>query len=137
MDAIVAWATIGALFLNFVALLVAAGQLKAGRSGASAAALIALNEAFRQAWLQFTKADAEDAKQHAFADLMNQLELACAIFDDRLFVGSAADLLENYLRAVFRLIEQSEDARRRIQAMITTGTTFQHIVRFLAKHRDR
>jgi hypothetical protein len=53
-------ATVFALLLNFIAILVAAWQLKAGRSGTSAGALIALNESFRQAWLRFTDATGED-----------------------------------------------------------------------------
>jgi hypothetical protein len=38
---------------------------------------------------------------------------------------------------VFLLIEASEDSRARILTMITASTTFQHIVGFLAAHRER
>src|ERR1700730_11073730 len=100
MDAIALWANVGtliALVLNAVALYVTARQLFIGRRAASAGALIALSESFRQAWLQFSNAGDEDAKQHTFADVMNLLESACAIFEDRLFVGRAGRLLEDYL----------------------------------------
>jgi hypothetical protein len=130
-------ATFIAVLLNGYAIYVALRQLKIGRSGASAGALIALNESFRQAWLEFTKVETEDTKQHAFADVMNLLETACAIFEDKLFVGKAADLLETYLCEVFILIEKSDDSRSRIQSMFTTPTTFQHITRFLSTHRER
>jgi hypothetical protein len=140
MDAIALWANVGtliALVLNAIALFVAARQLFDGRRAASAGALIALNESFRQAWLQFSKAGEEDAKQHGFADVMNLLESACAIFEDKLFVGRAGRLLEDYLCHVFVLIAQSEDARKRIEALMLTEKTFEHILRFLQRHRDR
>jgi hypothetical protein len=140
MDAIALWANVGtliALVLNAVALYVASRQLFDGRRAGSAGALIALNESFRQAWLQFSNAQEEDAKQHTFADVMNLLESACAIFEDKLFVGRAGDLLEDYLCHVFGLIGQSEDSRKRIEGMMLTDKTFEHILRFVQRHRDR
>jgi hypothetical protein len=140
MDAIAFWANIGtliALLLNAVALFLAAWQIKIGRSGASAGALIALNESFRQAWLQFTNASNDDAKHHAFADVVNLLETACAVFKDKLFVGSTRELLKSYLCEVFVLIENSEDGRRRLESLFTTPDTFKHMVGFLSTHREQ
>ena len=137
MDTIALYGTPIALVLNAGALYVAARQLFHGRRGTSAAALIALNESFRQAWLQFTNAGTEDAKQHNLADVMNLLDLTCAIFEDRLFVGRGGQLLEDYLCDTLILIGQSQDARPRIEAMMMTEKTFEHVVRFLQRHRDR
>ncbi|MFO1099049.1 MAG: hypothetical protein U1E81_12500 [Xanthobacteraceae bacterium] len=139
-DAVALWANVGtfiALVLNAAALFVAARQLFDGRRASSAGALIALTESFRQAWLQFSNAIDEDAKQHGFADIMNLLECACAIFDDALFFGRTGRLLEDYLCHVFILIGQSQDARKRIEAMMLTEKTFEHILHFLQTHRDR
>ena len=134
------WADIGtlaALVLNAIALGYAARQLWVGRRGASAAALISLNESFRQAWLLFSNTDNDDARQHAFADVMNLLEIACAIFEDNLFVGRSGRLLEDYLCHVFILIRDSEDALRRIEKLLLTPETFKHVLGFLQRHRGR
>ncbi len=129
-------ATIAVVFFNAIALLVAARQLSTGRSGASAGAYVTLNESLRQAWLHFSSVS-DDGKQHAFADVMNLLEAACAIFDDRVFVGKVATLLEDYLCHVFIVIQESDDARNRIEQMILTDKTFEHILRFVSRHRSR
>jgi hypothetical protein len=140
MDTIALWANVGtliALVVNAVVLYVAARQLFHGRRAASAGALIALNESFRQAWLQFTNAQTEDAKQHGFADVLNLLELACAVFEDKLFVGRGGRLLEDYLLHVFYLLGESQDARKRIEPMMVTEKTFEHTLRFVQHHRER
>jgi hypothetical protein len=127
-------ATLVAVCLGAIALFVTARQLRAGRRGASAGALIALNESFRQAWLQFSQAS-EEWKQHTFSDIMNLLECACAIYEDKLFVGKGGKLLEDYLCHVLILIQQSDDARQRIERMMLTPKTFDHILKFLQSHR--
>ena len=107
MDAVAFWANIATLVvlaLNVAALYLAARQLRIGRTGASAGALIALNDSFRQGWLEFSFAGDEARKHHAFADIMNLLKSTCAIFEDKLFVGKAGKLLEDYLCHVLILI---------------------------------
>lgn len=143
MDAVAFYANIATLFavaLTAIALFFTARQLRIGRRAASAGAFIALNESFRQAWLHFRNIDEADeaGKQYAFADVMNLLETACAIFDEKIFVGKVATLLEDYLCHVFILIQESDDARERIeQHMMLTDKTFEHIGKFLGQHRKR
>jgi hypothetical protein len=137
MDALAFWASIATLVavaLNVIALFVMARQLRTGRRAASAGALIALNESFRQAWLQFSQAS-EDWRQHTFSDIVNLLETACAIDEDKLFVGKGGKLLEDYLCHVLILIQQSDDARQRIERMMLTPLTFKHILNFIQRHR--
>jgi hypothetical protein len=83
--------------------------------------------------LAFRVADPGTAR---FADVMNLLESACAIFDEKLFVGKVGRLLEDYLCHVFILIQQSDDARTRIERLMMTERTFEHIVKFLQRHRE-
>lgn len=140
MEIVAFWANVATLItlvLTVGALVVTAWQLFVGRKAASAGALIALNESFRQAWLNFSRAADDEARQHAFADVMNLLEAACAIFEDKMFIGRAGKLLEDYLCHVFILIRDSDDARERIQAMIVTEKTFEHIYNFLRSHRKQ
>jgi hypothetical protein len=139
MDAVAFYANIAtlvAVVLTAIALFVTARQLRIGRKAASAGAFIALNESLRQSWLHFSQID-EAGKQYAFADVMNLLESACVIFDEKIFVGQVETLLEDYLCHVFILIQESDDARSRIEQMILTDKTFEHIVRFLHRHRKR
>lgn len=140
MDAVAFWADIGtlvALILTAIALIFTGQQLLIGRRSASATALISLNESFRQAWLHFLKATEDDARQHAFADVMNLLEISCAVFEDKLFVGRSGKLLENYLCHIFILIRDSDDARQRIEKLLLTPLTFQHVVVYLERHRGQ
>jgi hypothetical protein len=130
-------ATLVVLPVTLVALIVAAVQLFYGRRTASGGALIALNESFRQAWLQFSIARDDAAKQHMLAEVMNLLNMACAILEDKLFVGRAGRLLETYLCDVFGLIGQSDDAKTRIEAMMMTPRTFEHILKFIRGHRKQ
>jgi len=62
---------------------------------------------------------------------------ACVIFDVKIFVGKVETLLEDYLCHVFILIQESDDARGRVEHMMLTDQTFEHIVRFLRYHRKR
>jgi hypothetical protein len=130
-------ATLIAFVATVVALVFTARQLLHGRKAASAATLVSLNESFRQAWLQFSNAAEEDARQYAFSDVMNLLEMACAIFGDKMFVGHSGKLIEDYLCHAFILIQDSPDARLRVETMILTPNTFDNIVRFLREHREK
>lgn len=139
MDAVAFYANIATLVavaLTAIALFLTARQLRIGRRAASAGAFIALNESLRQAWLHFSHTD-EAGKQYAFADVLNLLESACVIFDEKIFVGKVETLLEDYLCHVFILIQESDDARGRIEQMMLTDKTFEHIVGFLRQHRKR
>jgi len=137
IDAIIFWATLLALGFNAVALFLTARQLWAGRRGASASSVIALNESFRQSWLLFNRATTEFEKQYAFSDVMNLIEIACAIFEDKLFVGKSGKLLEDYLCHVFILIQETDDFRNRLEKMFLTPKTFIHALTFLKTHRNQ
>lgn len=131
-----ALATILALPFAIGAVWYAGRQLSLARKAGSGGSLIALNEAFRECWKDFLASD-DAQKGFAFAELTNALEIACAIFRDKVFFGHSADLLENYLLAVFRLIEANADARERMIGLLQTHRTFENIVAFLKAHRGR
>jgi hypothetical protein len=129
-------ATIIALPSGIAAVWYAARQLSLARKAGSGSSLIALSEAFRQCWKEFLSAGADENKrQYAFGDLANALEVACAVFRDKVFFGRSADLLENYLLSVFRLIEANAEARDRMANLLQTPRTFENIVGFLKNHR--
>jgi hypothetical protein len=111
-------------------------QLSLARKAGSGASLIALNEAFRECWKDFLTGD-EAKKSFAFAELTNALEIACAVFRDRVFFGHSADLLENYVLSVFRLIEANTDASERMVGLLHTPRTYENIAEFLRLHRGQ
>ena len=131
-----AFATIVALPFAIGAAWYAARQLSLARKAGSGASLIALNEAFRACWKDFLTGD-EAQKSFAFAELTNSLEIACAVFRDKVFFGHSADLLENYLLSVFRLVEANADAKDRMVGLLQTPRTFENIVAFLRSHRGQ
>jgi hypothetical protein len=139
-DCVAFWAavaTIIALPCGFAAVWYAFRQLSLARKAGSAASLLALNDGFRDRWRDFIGATEERNKHYAFGELANALEVACALYRDKLFAGRSADLLENYLSDVFKLIEANIDARGRLTALVQTKYTFQNIVAFIAQHPTR
>src|ERR1700722_6359959 len=62
-------------------------QLSLTRKAGSGSSLIALNETFRQCWRDFLTAKEDKARNYAFGDLANTLEISCAVFRDKVFFG--------------------------------------------------
>jgi hypothetical protein len=140
VDLVQFWSSVAAILILPVgvwALFYAGQQLALARKAGSGSSLIALSEAFRQCWSAFLNAKDEKSRHIAFGDLANSLEVACAIFRDRVFFGHAADVLEHYLLSIFRLIESNDDARARIVRLLQTPRTFENIVLFLRGHRGQ
>ena len=137
-------ATIIALPVGFIAaafgiaaVFYAGRQLGLARKAGSAASLIALNEAFRQNWHLFISAgDEEGRRQYTFADLVNALEIACAVFRDGVFYGHSKGVLERYLVQVFTLIEANANARARLDNLLQSRETFENIREFLKSHKS-
>lgn len=68
---------------------------------------------------------------------MNLIEIGCALHQDKIFVGRAGRLFEDYLCDLMAMINDSPSSRARIEQMLHDQTTFEHILRFIASHRDR
>jgi hypothetical protein len=96
-DAILFWLAVGAFVAGAVVAWFANRQLALARKAGSGATLIALTESFRQCWRAFLHEDDNDKRAYAFGDLANALEVACAIFRDKVFYGHSSELLEAYL----------------------------------------
>ncbi len=134
-DAILFWLAVGAFAAGAFAAWLANRQLALARKAGSGATLIALTESFRQCWRAFLHEADNEKRDYAFGDLANTLEVACAIFRDKVFFGHSSELLENYLVHLFRLLEKNEASCDRLQAMLQTPKTFENIVAFLKAHR--
>jgi hypothetical protein len=128
-------ATIVALFVGIGALLYAGAQLGLARKAGSGASLIALSEAFRQNWNVYLNAKTPAERLHAFADLANCLEIACAVFRDKVFYGQSEDVLRAYLINVFALIEVNPLACQSLVNLLEIKETFDNITDFTTRHR--
>ena len=140
VDLVQFWAAVAAILalpIGIGAVFYAGRQLSLARKAGSGSSLIALSEAFRQCWQAFLTAENEKKRQLAFGDLVNALEVACAIFRDKVFFGHAEDVLEHYLLSTFRLIESNDDARTRMLKLLQTPRTFENTVEFLSRHRGQ
>jgi hypothetical protein len=139
VDLVTFWAavaTLVALPLGLAAVVYAGSQLSLAQKAGSGASLLTLSEAFRECWGAYIAAETEPARQLAFGDLANSLEIACALFRDKIFFGKSRDLLERYLMDVFWLIESNVDARERLAALVQTLRTFENIAEFVENHPD-
>lgn len=71
--------------------------IRRGNHNSSAASLIAINEAWRQGWERYLSAVDEPAKHQQFAELLNIIEISCALQVRKVFTGVSRELLTAYL----------------------------------------
>ena len=95
--------------------------------------MVTLNETFRQAWSRYLSAEQEASRQYEFSELMNLLEIGCALYLERSLSGVSRELIEEYLGNSLSLIENNDDVRRRIEPMRHSPTTLKYIKRFLTR----
>src|SRR6266849_6392399 len=71
---------------------------------ASAATFVTLNEGFRQAWERCLRPQDEDATNYELAELLNLLEIACAIYLEKSLSGNSRKLISEYLESALSLL---------------------------------
>lgn len=126
-------AIVGVPFAIF-AVIYAARQLSLARRAGSAASLITLTDSFRENWELYLKAEG-DAQGFAFANLANMLEAACATHRDKVFYGHSKTVLEFYLVAIFRILQDNEGLQRHLLNLLQTKETFENIRHFFTTHK--
>jgi hypothetical protein len=72
-------------------------------------------------------ADSQDKKSHEFAEILNLIELSCAIYKEKILVGSARDIYENYVEDVLLIIEKNDERLRELERFIHKPNTFENI----------
>jgi hypothetical protein len=117
--------------ISLIALAVALFAIRKGNKNSSAAILVTLNDSFRQAWQRFLAAEDETSRQHEFAELLNVMEIACAIYLEKSLAGVSRKLAEEYISHILTNV----DAQERLASMINSPTTFEYIAGFRAKMR--
>jgi len=108
-----------------------------GNRNASVATLVTLYEASRQAFQRFLSEKTEDAKRYELCELMNLLEIAAAILNERSFAGVSKEIQREYLNEVLELLIGDKYARETIDNMLSAPTTFAHIRKFYSVKRSQ
>lgn len=127
---------------DFTALIVSAAALglavfTAWRSdrNTSAATLVSLYEALRAAWGRYLQAEEPVQVEFEFAELINLIELACAVYLDAAVHGATREMLEEYLVEVLEILRADDVARKRMAGFMERPNTYKYLKRFLGKMR--
>jgi hypothetical protein len=130
------WIALVSLIVALAALGIAVYAISRANATASAATLISLNEAFRQRWEQcLPKLQGQDAS-YEIAELLNLLEIACAIYLERSVTGNSRELLVEYLNALLSLVVREPAISDRVPQLLENRSTFAFIRKFLRKKRS-
>jgi len=122
------------LLVAFAALVVSAFAIVRANNTTSGATLVSLNEAFRQAWVRYFDSKEPDEKSYELAELLNLLEIACAVYDEWSLSGNARKLVFDYLyRNLSDLIKHKEISAQ-IEKLLQDKDTFFFIKKFLRKN---
>lgn len=132
-DQIALWS----LAVAILALSVAALAIYKGNRNASVATLVTLYEASRQAFQRFLSAKTEGDKRYELCELMNLLEIAAAILNERSFAGVSKEIQREYLNEVLELLIGNDYARETIDDMLSSPSTFAHIRKFYSNKRNQ
>ena len=125
--------TIGGFIIAIIGIFYAARQFWLARKAASVATFLPLLETLSKCWEALDKADG-DARTYRMGEWCNSLEIATAVFRDRMFAGSTRELLRQYLVDIFKLIQDAEPLRAEFSKLVDKPTTFQNIRWFLRAH---
>lgn len=98
--------------------------------------MVTLIEGFRSAWERFFSPN-EGEKRTELAELLNLLEVACAIWLERSVSGNSAKLLDEYLNNVLRLLTANAYASEEVKLLLQDRTTFVFIRRYFKLKQAR
>lgn len=121
------------LGIALAALGVAGYGIRRANKTAAAATLVNLNEGLRQAWGRFLSAQG-DTKRDELAELLNLLEVACAICLDGSLSGNSGTLMSEYLDGALRLLVNDNYTNAQVPALLQSKTTLIFIRKFLKEN---
>jgi hypothetical protein len=131
------WIALWSLVVACISLAVALFAILKGNRNASVATLVTLYEAIRQAWQRFEGAAQEDERWYELCELINLFEITAAILNEKSFAGHSKSLMKDLLEEALGKITGDAWAQPKIQEMLTSDTTFEHIGKFYkAKKAD-
>jgi hypothetical protein len=121
-----------ALVVAVVALGISVYAILRANKTTSASTLVTLNEGFRQAWERCLQTPPEaDAANYNLAELLNLLEIGCAIYQEKSLTGNSRELMADYLGNVLSLLIKTQGFNDRALHLLQTERTFIFIKKFL------
>jgi hypothetical protein len=129
------WIAASSLIVALAALIVAGFAIYRGNRNTSAATVVGLNEAFRQAWERFLPATGTN-RRHQLSELMNLLEIASAIHLEGSLAGVSDDLVKDYLNSVLRLLIGDSYSESEIPTLLEDPKTFIYIKKFMNRRSE-
>lgn len=123
------WIAVASLGVAAAAFVVSIYAVIRTNKTASAATLVTLNEGFRQAWERCVKAT--PVPDYELAELLNLLEVACAIYLEKSLTGNSGKLMADYLRGVLSHLIGTPGINDQALGLLQTPETFNFIKGFL------
>jgi len=130
------WIALSSEVVAVSSLYVAIYSVRKGNRNSSVATMVMISEASREAWKRFLSAQNEETRSYELAELMNLLEIACAILNEKSFAGVSKKLLNDYLNEVVSLLCNDVGASKAIEGLFSSPTTFEHIRKFYNARRS-
>lgn len=126
---------VASLIVAVLALGISVYAIRRANATTSAATLVTLNEAFRQGWERYLQRDetVTGLADSELAELLNLLEIACAIYLEGSISGNSRKLLLDYLNNVLSVLSRHENVNLKALELLQTDRTFEFIKKFMKK----
>ena len=126
------WLAIASLAVAIAAMGVSIFAILRANKTTSAATLVTLNEGFRQAWERCLQKQQEPGiPKYDLAELLNLLEIGCAIYLENSLTGNSRELMREYLGSSLALLIKTEAVNDQAFLLLQTEKTFSFIKQFL------
>jgi hypothetical protein len=130
------WIALASLVVAFAALGISVYAIVRANATTSSATLVTLNEGFRQAWERCLQPRADpNTLNYDIAELLNLLEIACAIYLEGSVSGNSRKLIVEYLDSILSVLIGNSLLNDRVPPLLQTDKTFIFVKKFLRKKR--
>lgn len=124
-------ADIVSLLVALVALVVSLMALHRSDRTGSAGTLVSLYDSIAEAWRRFLQAGTDSDQSFELAELLNRLEVACALSLGQGIHGASKELLDDYVENSLIAIVGDPGASKSLGRLQDKPTTFKYLDRFI------
>lgn len=125
------------LAIALVALVFSIVALHRSDRTSSAGTLVSIYDSIGGAWDRFLNASTEAKQNFELAELLNRLEVACAMSLGQGIHGAAKELLDEYVESSLLAIASDDAGALSLHRMRDQPTTFKYILRFVRRRSRR
>lgn len=131
IEPIINLADLVSLLIALVAFVVSLVALHRSDRTSSAGTLVSVYDSISSAWARFLVAEGDAKQNFELAELLNRLEVACAMSLGGGIHGTAKELMDDYVENSLIEIAADGSALQAIHRLRHRSTTFKYIVRFI------